>query len=102
MLFRAPGPKPGLYTQIPARPRVERSRRAGPSMQVPRAGTEDSRLASMEGTSIRPGYELWRPNRQKAQSKTTKALVALVLLVSAGLLILITIGGWPRLESPGM
>ena len=52
----------------------------------------------MESTSIRPGYELWRPNREKVESKTTKALVSLVLLVSAGLIIIITIGGWPRLE----
>ena len=52
----------------------------------------------MEVTSVRPGYEVWRPNREKAQSKTTKAIVAFVLLVSAGLLVLITIGGWTRLE----
>jgi hypothetical protein len=51
----------------------------------------------MESTSLRPGYELWRPNRQKAQAKTTKAIVAFVLLVSAGLLLVITIGGWPHL-----
>jgi hypothetical protein len=52
----------------------------------------------MEVTSVRPGYELWRPNREKAQSKTTKALVSFILLVSAGLLVVITIGGWTRLE----
>jgi hypothetical protein len=52
----------------------------------------------MESMTVRPGYEVWRPNREKAQSKTTKALVAFVLLVSAGLLVVITIGGWPRLE----
>jgi hypothetical protein len=52
----------------------------------------------MEITSVRPGYEVWRPNREKAQTKTTKAIVALVLLVSAGLLVVITIGGWDRLE----
>ena len=52
----------------------------------------------MEITSVRPGYEVWRPNREKAQSKTTKAIVAFVLLVSAGLLVVITIGGWTRLE----
>jgi lysylphosphatidylglycerol synthetase-like protein (DUF2156 family) len=50
----------------------------------------------------RPGYELWRPNREKAESKTTKALVALVFLISAGLLALITLGGWSRLESPSV
>ncbi len=47
----------------------------------------------------RPGYELWRPNREKAESKTTKAVVALIFLASAGLLVLITLGGWTRLES---
>jgi len=52
----------------------------------------------VEATSVRPGYELWRPNREKAETKTTKAIVSLVLLVSAGLLIIITLGGWTRLE----
>jgi len=56
----------------------------------------------MEVTSIRPGYELWRPNREKAESKTTKAIVSLLLLITAGLLIVVTIGGWPRLESSSM
>jgi hypothetical protein len=51
----------------------------------------------METTTVRPGYELWRPNRQKAQAKTTKAIISFVLLVSAGLLLVITIGGWPHL-----
>ena len=50
----------------------------------------------------RPGYELWRPNREKAGSKTTKALVAFVLIVSAVLLAIITLGGWERLQSPGI
>ena len=51
----------------------------------------------MEATSVRPGYELWRPNREKSETKTTKFLVSFVLLVSAGLLIVITIGGLSRL-----
>jgi hypothetical protein len=52
----------------------------------------------MEVATARPGYELWRPNREKAEAKTMKAIIAFVLLVSAGLLIVITIGGWERLE----
>jgi hypothetical protein len=52
----------------------------------------------VEATSVRPGYELWRPNREKAETKTTKAIVSFILLVSAGLLVIITIGGWTRLE----
>jgi hypothetical protein len=52
----------------------------------------------MEASSVRPGYELWRPNRNRAETKTTKAVVSLVLLISAGLILLITIGGWARLQ----
>ena len=52
----------------------------------------------MDAVQARPGYELWRPNREKAQSKTTKALVAFVLLVSAGILLVVTLGGWARLQ----
>ncbi|MDQ3728744.1 MAG: hypothetical protein M3355_04065 [Actinomycetota bacterium] len=53
----------------------------------------------MEKVVAREGYELWRPNREKAQSKTTKAIVAFVLLVSAGLIALIVVGGWERMQS---
>jgi lysylphosphatidylglycerol synthetase-like protein (DUF2156 family) len=52
----------------------------------------------MEATQVREGYELWRPNREKASSKSMKAIVTLVLLVSAGLILLITLGGWERLQ----
>jgi hypothetical protein len=54
-------------------------------------------LAAMEVAEARPGYELWRPNREKASSKTMKAVIAFVLLISAALLIIITLGGWERL-----
>jgi len=53
----------------------------------------------MEVASARPGYELWRPNREKADAKSTKAILAFVLLVSAALLVIITLGGWERLQS---
>lgn len=55
-----------------------------------------------QGVKVREGYELWRPNREKAESKTTKAIVAFVLIVSAILLIVVTLGGWERLQSPGV
>jgi len=38
------------------------------------------------------------PNREKAESKATKAIVVLLLLVSAGLVLIITIGGWDSLQ----
>ena len=47
---------------------------------------------------VRPGYELWRPNREKPESVTTKFVIVLLLLISAGLAGIITIGGWTVLE----
>ena len=47
---------------------------------------------------VRPGYELWRPNREKAGSVTTKWLIVLLLAATAGLAALITVGGWSLLK----
>ncbi len=47
---------------------------------------------------VRPGYELWRPNREKSGSVTTKWVIVLLLLITAGLAGLITIGGWSVLQ----
>ena len=52
----------------------------------------------MEAGAIRPGYELWRPNREKPEAKSARALVVFLLLVTAGLAFVIIIGGWTRLE----
>ena len=38
------------------------------------------------------------PNRAKAASKVTRAIVVVLLLVSAGLVTIITVGGWDALE----
>lgn len=38
------------------------------------------------------------PNREKAESKATKAIVVLLLLVSAALVLIITVGGWSALQ----
>jgi protein-S-isoprenylcysteine O-methyltransferase Ste14 len=37
---------------------------------------------------------IYRPNREKAASKAAKATVVLLLLVSAGLVAVVTLGGW--------
>jgi hypothetical protein len=52
----------------------------------------------MEAGAVRPGYELWRPNREKPESKSVRALVVFLLLATAGLAFIIIIGGWSRLE----
>ena len=70
----------------------------GPAITVARDRKRNYACWAMAVDVAREGYELWRPNREKSETKTTKFLVSFVLLVSAGLLIVITIGGWSRLE----
>ena len=41
---------------------------------------------------------LHHPNRDKASSKATKSIVILLLLVSAGLVAIVTVGGWASLQ----
>ncbi|MEZ5078690.1 MAG: hypothetical protein R2725_14770 [Solirubrobacterales bacterium] len=47
---------------------------------------------------VRPGYELWRPNRGKAGAVTTKWVIALLLALTAAIAAVITIGGWSLLK----
>jgi len=50
---------------------------------------------------VRPGYELWRPNREKAGSVTTKFVIVLLLLATAVIAAIVTIGGWSLLKGGG-
>ena len=45
---------------------------------------------------------LHHPNRDKAESKATRAVVILLLLASAFLILVITIGGWSQLQGAEM
>jgi presenilin-like A22 family membrane protease len=45
-----------------------------------------------------PGVRIEHPNRTKAASKLTRAIVVLLLLASAALVAIITVGGWDALE----
>jgi hypothetical protein len=45
-----------------------------------------------------PGVVITHPNREKAAVQSTRAVVVLLLLASAGLLGLITVAGWGVLE----
>jgi len=47
---------------------------------------------------VRPGYELWHPNREKPQVVTTKFVIVLLMLATAAIAALIAIGGWPLLS----
>jgi presenilin-like A22 family membrane protease len=41
---------------------------------------------------------LVHPNRDKAESKATRAVVMLLLVTSAALILIVTIGGWTELQ----
>jgi hypothetical protein len=43
---------------------------------------------------VRPGYELWRPNREKAESITTKFVLVFLLAATAAIAGLVTITGF--------
>src|SRR6187551_364305 len=45
-----------------------------------------------------PAVQIHHPNRDKPESKATKAAVTLLLLTSAGLTAVITLGGWSALQ----
>jgi multisubunit Na+/H+ antiporter MnhB subunit len=45
------------------------------------------------------GYVIDRPNRDKASSKTTRAIVVGLLLISAALMLVVMLGGWSALQS---
>ncbi len=47
---------------------------------------------------IRPGYSIIHPNRDRAVCKATRWLVIVILLVSVGLMLAVTIGGWSKLQ----
>jgi lysylphosphatidylglycerol synthetase-like protein (DUF2156 family) len=41
---------------------------------------------------------LEHPNREKSESKATKAVVILLLITAAALILIVTIGGWSQLQ----
>lgn len=58
-------------------------------------------IGGMAVGEVRPGYELWRPNREKAGSVTTKFVIVLLLLATSALAALVTVGGWSILKGGG-
>ena len=48
------------------------------------------------------GVRIERPNRDKASSKMTRMIVIVLLLASAGLMIIISLGGWAAIEGAKM
>ncbi len=43
---------------------------------------------------VRPGYELWRPNREKAESATTKIVLVFLLAATSIIAVIVAISGF--------
>ena len=50
---------------------------------------------------VTPGYELWHPNREKADVITTRFVIAFLMLSTAVIAGLVTIGGFSLLSGGG-
>ncbi len=50
---------------------------------------------------VRPGYEVWHPNREKPEVVATKVVVALLMLATAVIAGIITIAGFSLLNGGG-
>ena len=50
---------------------------------------------------MRPGYELWHPNREKAEVITTRIVIVLLMAATSAIAALITITGFPLLSGGG-
>jgi hypothetical protein len=48
--------------------------------------------------NLRPGYKVVWPNRDKPTVKLTRLLIVIVLFVSIALMLIVTIGGWSKLQ----
>jgi hypothetical protein len=58
-------------------------------------------IDAMAVGEVRPGYELWHPNREKPEVIATKFVVVLLMLATAGIAALIAIAGWSLLSGGG-
>ncbi len=50
---------------------------------------------------MRPGYELWHPNREKAEVITTRVVIVLLMVATAAIAALVTITGFSLLSGGG-
>jgi lysylphosphatidylglycerol synthetase-like protein (DUF2156 family) len=48
--------------------------------------------------NVRPGYAVIHPNRDKAICKITKLVIIGILFASIVLMLIVTVGGWSKLE----
>lgn len=58
-------------------------------------------IAGVAVGEVTPGYELWHPNREKADVVATKYAIALLMLATAAIAAIVTITGFSLLSGGG-
>ena len=48
--------------------------------------------------NLSPGHTIIYPNRDKVASQATRGIVVLILLISVVLMLIVTVGGWSKLQ----
>jgi hypothetical protein len=48
--------------------------------------------------NVRPGHAVINPNRDKLLCKVTRLIIVLILLASVALMLILTVGGWSKLQ----
>ncbi|HEU0251337.1 MAG TPA: hypothetical protein VFR48_11495, partial [Solirubrobacteraceae bacterium] len=55
-------------------------------------------MSTPASKATKPGVIVTHPNRHKSAVQATRATVILLLLISTGLILIVTVGGWETLE----
>jgi hypothetical protein len=58
-------------------------------------------IGAMAVGEVRPGYELWHPNRERPEAIATRLAIILLMLATAAIAALIAISGWSLLSGGG-
>jgi hypothetical protein len=58
-------------------------------------------MSTLTGSDAQTGVLITHPNRDKAVVRATRATVIVLMLATAALLLVITVGGWEALEGVG-
>ena len=83
----------GRTQSVLAPPRGEQGSQGSPT-QPAREAVSSEAMSTPPARSRDPGVTITHPNRDKPIVQATRATVVLLLLASAGLVLIVTVGGW--------
>src|SRR5205807_1258105 len=83
---------------VPPRPRGRPASVAVPHTWAAPGGNLSCEMATAASKERRPGVIITHPNRNKAVVQATRATVVILFLASAGLVLIVTVGGWSLLS----